>query len=64
MSGTSDIDGPLYIELNKVWDEVYVTVVGTRFQAFKRIRDDVPATRSNKSEQVVMQVNLAAFLNC
>jgi len=56
MSNTVDIDGPLYIEVNKIWEEVYVIVCGTRLQAFKRIRDDVPASRQNKSETVVMQV--------
>lgn len=59
MSGTIDIDGPLYIEVNKIWEEVYVTISGTRLQAFKRIREDVPASRSNKSEKVVMQVILS-----
>lgn len=58
MSATVDIDGPLYIEVNKVWEEVYVTISGTRLQAFKRIREDVPASKSNKSENVVMQVCL------
>jgi hypothetical protein len=58
MSSVVEIDGPLYIEVNRVWDEVYVTVTGTCFQAFKKIRDDVPATRSNKSEQVVMQFDI------
>lgn len=56
MAASPDIDGPLYVEVNKVWEEVYAQIVGTRFQAFKRIRDDVPASRSNRSEQVVMQV--------
>ena len=51
-----DMDGPLYLEINKVWEEVYVTITGTRLQAFKRIRDDVSASRSNKSEQIVLQV--------
>eukprot|EP01032_Pedospumella_encystans_P022927 gene22927-25969_t len=58
MSNTVDIDGPLYIEVNKIWEEVYVIVCGTRLQAFKRIRDDVPASRQNKSETVVMQFDI------
>jgi hypothetical protein len=56
MSTTVDIDGPLYVEVNKVWEEVYAVIAGTKFQAYKRIRDDVPASKSNRSEMVVMQV--------
>jgi hypothetical protein len=56
MASIPDIDGPLYIEVNKLWEEVYVTIFGTRLQAFKRIRDDVPASKSNRSDQVVMEV--------
>ena len=44
---SSEIDGPLYVEVNKVWEEVYVTITGTRLEAFKRIREDVPASKSN-----------------
>jgi hypothetical protein len=62
MSNVVDIDGALYIEVNKVWEEVYVIVAGTRLQAFKRIRDDIPASRQNKSEVVVMQVGLTNVL--
>lgn len=51
-----DIDGPLYVEVNKVWEEVYAIIAGTKFQAFKRIREDVPASKSNRSDVVVMQV--------
>ena len=53
---SSEIDGPLYVEVNKVWEEVYVTITGTRLEAFKRIREDVPASKSNRSDVIVMQV--------
>jgi hypothetical protein len=57
MSTTVDIDGPLYVEVNKVWEEVYAVIAGTKLQAYKRIRDDVPASKSNRTEMVVMQVS-------
>lgn len=60
MSNMVDIDGALYIEVNKMWEEVYVIVSGTRLQAFKRIREDVPASKSNRSETVVMQASTYA----
>ncbi len=54
---SSDYEGPLYFEKEKVWEEVYGAISGNKFQAFKKIRADLPASKSNRSgTHIVVEV--------
>jgi ABC-type siderophore export system fused ATPase/permease subunit len=54
------LEGPLYVEIAKVWEEAFCMIttdgVDKIFQAFKKVRVDVPASKSNKSNQILLEV--------
>lgn len=59
MSNSSNgCEGPLYLEIGKTWEEYYCIIEGIRFQAHKKVRADVPASKSNKSS-VVLRFDIA-----
>ena len=64
---TDTLEGPLYIEISKTWEESYcmITTDGDDrvFQAFKKIRMDVPASKSNKSNQILLEVS-SSYYHC
>lgn len=53
MSSTVDIDGSLYVEISKLWEEMYCCITSRKFQAFRKIRQNIEASRSNRAELVV-----------
>lgn len=53
MSATADIDGSLYVEISKLWEEMYCCINGRKFQAFRKIRQNIEASRSNRAELAV-----------
>lgn len=61
------LEGPLYIEIAKVWEEAFCMIstdgVDKIFQAFKKVRVDVPASKSNKSNQILLEVRICLSLN-
>lgn len=54
------LEGPLYVEIAKVWEEAFCMIstdgADKIFQAFKKVRVDVPASKSNKSNQILLEV--------
>lgn len=61
------LEGPLYIEIAKVWEEAFCMIstdgVDKIFQAFKKVRVDVPASKSNKSNQILLEVRISLSLS-
>jgi hypothetical protein len=64
MKTAFDIEGPLVIEINKFWQEVYCVISCTRFMAFRKIRDEIPASRTNKSDTIVIQFDFESGSEC
>lgn len=50
---SSDYEGSLYVEISKVWEEMFCVIHGKKFQAFKKIRQNIAASKSNKSELAI-----------
>jgi len=62
---TDSLEGPLYVEISKVWEEAFCMIITDGadkiFQAFKKIRIDVPASKSNKSNQTLLEVRFISI---
>lgn len=51
-----DIDGPLYVEVSKIYEEMYCQIIERKFLAFKKARANLPASKANKLESAVVEV--------
>lgn len=45
-----DFEGPLLVEVFKIYEEMYCCVSSRKFQAFKKARSDEAASAENKAE--------------
>lgn len=50
------IEGSLYVEVFKIYEEMYCCILGRKFQAFRKARPNIPASASNKAE-LALQVS-------
>jgi hypothetical protein len=46
-------DGLLYVEVSKVYEEMFCAIKGRKFQAFRRGKNNLPASIVNKGELAV-----------
>lgn len=53
-----DIEGPLYVEVNKIYEEMYCIIKNRRFSAYKKLKPDFHAARTNKSDTAAVEVRL------
>ncbi len=60
MASSFECEGTLYFEnKDKTWEELYCVIAAKKFQAFKKIRADLPASKSNRSAtNIVVEVSL------
>eukprot|EP00981_Chlorochromonas_danica_P007690 scaffold1869_cov163-Ochromonas_danica.AAC.2 len=58
MTTISDYEGVLYVEVHKVYEEMYCCLSGRRFQAFRKVKTDLPASGINKAETAVIQFEI------
>lgn len=49
----ANLEGPLLVEVFKSYEEVYACFVGRKFQSFKKLKSNVPASQANKGDLVV-----------
>jgi hypothetical protein len=45
-----DFEGSLYVEVFKIYEEMFCCVVGKKFQAYRKARPQLPASATNKAE--------------
>ncbi len=57
---TNDLEGALYYEVSKVYEEMFICATGKKIQVFRKARNNLPASSSNKGE-LALQVEL--YLN-
>jgi hypothetical protein len=57
-----DIDGPLYIEIGKTYEEMYAHIQGRKFQAFQRAKQNFPASQANHQETPIIEVIESFYL--
>ncbi len=55
-----DFEGSLYVEVFKIYEEMFCCVVGKKFQAYRKARPQLPASPSNKAE-LALQVGSLDF---
>jgi hypothetical protein len=53
-----DIDGPLYVEVNKMYEEMFCTITNRKFQAFRKMKTTLPSSRANRQETPYLEVGL------
>lgn len=58
---TDYLEGPLYVEVSNVWEEAYCTITNRKFTAYRTIRSDVAASKSNKSEHLLVEVGIIFY---
>lgn len=52
----ADYEGVLHIEIVKHYEEMLCSIVGRHFQAVRKAKSNLPASASNKSEVIAVQV--------
>lgn len=52
-----DIDGPLYVEVNKIYEEMFCTITNRKFQAFRKVKTTLPSSRANRQETPYLEVD-------
>lgn len=50
------IEGPLYVEFNKIYEEMYCIIKNRKFIAYKKQKPDFHAVRTNKSDVAAVEV--------
>jgi hypothetical protein len=56
MEKTVDYEGSLLVEVFKVYEEMYCSISGRDFQAFKKAQPNLPADANNKAELALQVV--------
>jgi hypothetical protein len=56
MEKTVDYEGSVLVEVFKVYEEMYCSISGRDFQAFKRAQPNLPADANNKAELALQVV--------
>ncbi len=56
MAESLDIEGTLYVEVNKIYEEMHCMISNRKFQAFRKLKSSLPPSRVNRQDTPVVEV--------